>query len=89
MPKNTAYIITVEKKKYLFSEEQFELLKKGKVRVKDNSPWILKQRVLGFLKTGLFYESEDGYVWRTNKGQVVLDALKTRLKKEKKNVTVR
>ena len=84
MPSNVAYRITVEGTKYLFSEEQFELLKKGKARVNDNSPWRLKKRVLGFLKSKLFYESEGGLVFRTNKGQAVLDAFKARDKKNAK-----
>jgi hypothetical protein len=84
MPSNVAYRITFEGTKYMFSEEQFELLKKGKARVNDKSPWPLKKRVLGFLKSKLFYESEGGIVLRTKKGQAVIDALKARDKKNAK-----
>lgn len=84
MPSNVAYRITVDGTKYLFSEEQFQLLKKGKARVNDQSPYPLKKRVLGFLKNKLFYESEGGICFRTTKGQAVIDALKARDKKNAK-----
>lgn len=84
MPSNIAVRITVEGTKYLFSQEQFDLLKKGKARVRENDPWHFKKRVLGFLKAGLFYESEGGQVWRTTKGQTIVEAVKARDKKNSK-----
>lgn len=84
MPSNIAARITFEGVKYLFSEDQLALLKKGSATVKESSPWQLKKRVLGFIKSGLFRETEGGKVERTVKGQTLVDAIKARDKKKAK-----
>lgn len=85
---NVAYRITVEKIKYVISTDQFEMLKKSRVRLAESLPWTTKRRILNFTKAGLFLERE-GYALRTTKGDKVLEAIKARIKKEKKNARVR
>jgi len=89
MPINkVAYRITVGKIKYVISTEQFEMLKKERVRLAESLHWTIKRRILNFTKAGLFREGE-GYAFRTTKGDKVLEAIKARIKKEKKNAAAR